>query len=75
MLVLSRREKEKVLFPTLGISVEVLRVRGNATRLGVDAPTDIPILRHEIAGRRITDITPDEAAQQILLFLRQKGYI
>ena len=34
MLVLSRRETEKVLFPTLGISVELLRVQGNRARLG-----------------------------------------
>ena len=45
MLVLSRGETEKVLFPTLGISVEVLRVRGNLTRLGIDAPPDVPILQ------------------------------
>jgi len=59
MLVLSRREREKVLFPTLGISVEVLRVRGKTTRLGIDAPSDIPVLRHEIAERRFAELTPD----------------
>ena len=37
MLVLTRRETEKILFPTLGISIEVMRVQGNKTRLGVDA--------------------------------------
>tara|TARA_R110002049_G_scaffold27321_2_gene94313 strand:- start:556052 stop:556840 length:789 start_codon:yes stop_codon:yes gene_type:complete len=50
MLVLSRREADKVLFPSLGISVEVLRVQGNKTQLGIEAPKDIPILRHEIAS-------------------------
>ena len=49
MLVLTRKESEKILFPSLGISVEVLRVRGNKTQLGIDAPIDVPILRHEIA--------------------------
>ena len=34
MLVLSRRESDKVLFPSLGITVEVLRIQGNKTRLG-----------------------------------------
>ena len=59
MLVLSRRETERVLFPTLGISIEVLRVRGNTTRLGIDAPPDIPVLRHEIAQRKRIELTPD----------------
>ena len=59
MLVLSRREKEKVLFPSLGITVEVLRVRGTGIQLGIDAPPEIPILRHEIAGRRSLELTPD----------------
>lgn len=60
MLVLSRREKEKVLFPTLGISVEVLRVRGNTTKLGIDAPAEIPVLRHELADKNLLEIMPDD---------------
>ena len=61
MLVLSRREAEKVVFPTLGIAVEVLRVQGNKARLGIDAPPDIPILRHEIARRNLVELTPEES--------------
>ena len=49
MLVLSRRESEKILFPTLGISVEVLNIQGRKTKLGIDAPANIPVLRHECA--------------------------
>jgi carbon storage regulator CsrA len=48
MLVLSRRPSEKVLFPNLGISVEILRVEGKAVRLGINAPRDIRILRAEV---------------------------
>ncbi len=59
MLVLSRRETEKVLFPTLGISVELLRVQGNKARLGIDAPPEIPVLRHELTERRTMELTPD----------------
>jgi len=59
MLVLSRRETEKVLFPTLGISVELLRVQGNKARLGIDAPPEIPVLRHELAERSSMELTPD----------------
>jgi carbon storage regulator CsrA len=59
MLVLSRRESEKVLFPTLGISVELLRVQGNKARLGIDAPPEIPVLRHELTERSSVELTPD----------------
>lgn len=57
MLVLSRRESDKVLFPSLGISVEVLRIQGNKARLGISAPTDVPILRHEIADLKAIDFS------------------
>ncbi len=49
MLVLSRHENEKVVFPNLGVSVEVLRVAGKVTRLGIEAPAEIQILRGELA--------------------------
>ena len=48
MLVLSRRENEKVVFSNLGVSVEVLRVAGKVVRLGIEAPAEIQILREEL---------------------------
>ncbi len=60
MLVLTRKESEKILFPSLGISVEVLRVRGNKTQLGIDAPVDVPILRHEIADLKAIEFAPSK---------------
>ena len=48
MLVLSRKEDQKIIFPNLGISVEVTRVKGNSVRLGVDAPRSIKIVRGEL---------------------------
>lgn len=49
MLVLSRKEDDKILFPNLGITVQILRVEGSKVRVGVDAPRDVKILRHELA--------------------------
>lgn len=49
MLVLSRRPGQKVLFPGLGITVEVLRSNGAVTRLGIEAPDDVAVMREEIA--------------------------
>ena len=63
MLVLSRRESDKILFPSLGISVEVLRIQGNKARLGIEAPDDIPILRHELASLKDIEFTPGPRTQ------------
>lgn len=51
MLVLSRGRNDKVVFPTLGISVEILRVAGNKVRLGIEAPQEVPVHRHEISEK------------------------
>ena len=48
MLVLSRKENQTVCFPNLGIAVEILRIAGNAVRVGIQAPRDVPILRGEL---------------------------
>lgn len=49
MLVLSRGPTEKIVFPNLGITVEILRVLGNRVRVGIDAPRHISVQRHEVA--------------------------
>ncbi len=59
MLVLSRRQDDKVLFPNLGISVHILRVEGNKVRVGVDAPPEVKVLRHELQD--IHDVRPSLA--------------
>jgi carbon storage regulator CsrA len=51
MLVLSRGKNDKVVFPTLGISVEIIRVAGKKVRLGIEAPEEIPVHRHEVCER------------------------
>ena len=51
MLVLSRRCHDKVVFPTLGISIEVLRIRRTRVHIGIRAPAGIPVHRHEVVER------------------------
>lgn len=52
MLVLSRRPEQRVQFPDLNISVEVLQVKGNNVRLGIQAPADIRVLREELLAQQ-----------------------
>ena len=50
MLVLSRRLGEKIVLPGLGITLQVLSVKGNAVRLGIEAPPDVRVLRGELVS-------------------------
>jgi carbon storage regulator CsrA len=50
VLVLTRRENEKILLPDLGVTVELMSVSGNRARLGISAPAAIRILREEVAA-------------------------
>jgi carbon storage regulator CsrA len=51
MLVLSRRPDEKIVFPDLNITVQVVNVKGNAVRLGISAPPEVTVLRAEVPDR------------------------
>ena len=48
MLVVSRRCDEEIVFPAIGVTVKILSAAGNRVRLGVDAPTNVQILRAEL---------------------------
>jgi carbon storage regulator len=50
MLILSRRTGEAVIIGD-EISVRVLSINGNQVRIGVNAPTDVPVHREEIYER------------------------
>jgi carbon storage regulator CsrA len=51
MLVLSRKLKEKIVFPTVGASVQILDIKRGLVRLGITAPPDVTILREEVPDR------------------------
>ena len=48
MLVLSRRVNESIVIPDLGISIRVLKIKGNSVRIGVEAPSEIKVIRGEL---------------------------
>ncbi|MEM6688425.1 MAG: carbon storage regulator [Planctomycetota bacterium] len=55
MLVLSRKQDDSVEIPDLGVSIQVLSVRGNRVQLGFVAPSDVRIVRGEL-GQTKQDI-------------------
>ena len=64
MLVLSRKKSQHILFPHLGIEVEVLRIAGNTVSLGIHAPKSIQVLRGELRGVRLDGTQVEAPAAQ-----------
>ena len=50
MLVLSRRERERIKLGD-SIVVTVVRVAGDRVRLGIEAPPEVVVLRDELTPR------------------------
>ena len=65
MLVLSRREGEKIIIGD-SVAVTIVRLSGEKVRLGIEAPEDVLILRCELEvqndGHRI--LPDDKTSQQ-----------
>jgi carbon storage regulator len=47
VLVITRRSGERICLGDQ-ITITVLEVSGSSVRLGIDAPSDVPVYRHEI---------------------------
>ncbi len=52
MLVLSRRLGDKIVFPGLDITVGILQTNGRTVRVGIEAPRDVAVLRHELSTQQ-----------------------
>jgi carbon storage regulator CsrA len=61
MLVLSRRLHERIVFPALDTTVEIVSVKPGVVRLGIEAPPEVTVLREEVVcqtGRRAVGTPP-----------------
>ncbi len=62
MLVVSRKQNQSVVFPGLGIRVEILRISGKTVRVGIKAPDEIQILRGELDSATPASPQPSDAS-------------
>lgn len=58
MLVLSRRLNEKLLFPSINATIQIVSSKQGTVRLGIEAPPEVKVLREEIAHRETTLVEP-----------------
>ena len=55
MLILTRREKERIVFPDIDITLEVVSLSRNRAKVGIAAPEGIRVLREEVAERALAE--------------------
>jgi carbon storage regulator len=58
MLVLTRKIGESIVVPELGIVFTILEIQGNKVRLGISAPDNVSVYRHEVWKRLDRFLTP-----------------
>jgi carbon storage regulator CsrA len=56
MLVLSRQLNERIVLPTVPATIQVVAIKPNGVRLGIDAPLEVTVFREEVLRRG--DLTP-----------------
>jgi carbon storage regulator len=62
MLVLSRKVGERILIGE-NISVTVVRLTGGGVRLGVEAPSNMTVVRQELQDRKRQDRQPADPTE------------
>ena len=63
MLVLTRRGKDRVSFPQVGITIHFLRIQAGQAKVGIDAPRDIAIIREEVDNDQTAEFVRRQLAQ------------
>lgn len=60
MLVISRQQDQAIDFPECGISISFLSTSSRKARVGIDAPSNVTILRREISERMADALSQDQ---------------
>lgn len=60
MLVLSRKKDERLIIGD-NITLTVVEIRGDKVRLGVVAPRDVPVHRHEVYDAIKRDVDAEDS--------------
>jgi carbon storage regulator len=63
MLLLSRRIGEQIIIDE-HITITVVGKHGNQVQLGIEAPREVPIRRHELSPKGLDDATRPENAER-----------
>ena len=64
MLVLSRKVSERIWIGDQ-ICVTIVRINGNAVRIGIDAPAHLSVMRDELKQRQQPSSSASEAVQLV----------
>ena len=48
MLVLTRKHNETIELPGLGVTITIVKIKGNQVRVGINAPCEEKIVRGEL---------------------------
>ncbi|MFV2065438.1 MAG: carbon storage regulator [Pirellulales bacterium] len=73
MLVLSRKESQRIKLGE-SIVVTVVRVTGDKVRLGIEAPSDVLILREELDPHEATAMADQEEETLVAASVDQPGF-
>ena len=63
MLVLTRKLQEKIRIGDQ-VTITVLRMKGKAIRLGIEAPKDVPVIRGELIYERSPEVSAPRAGNE-----------
>jgi carbon storage regulator CsrA len=79
MLVLSRRLSQKIVFPAIRTTIQVVAVKPGVVRLGIDAPEDIGVFREELLKRNdfqveghVNQTLSDSMAKELMHLLNNR---
>jgi carbon storage regulator CsrA len=59
VLVLSRRLHEKIVLPSLQVTVHIAAIKPGVVRVAIEAPSHVPILREELLRRPLGEPQAD----------------